>query len=198
MARAVYRPMEGLMIGGSVKHNYVNSRIEDSITLALSKRYDNAFTAFARWEQSPYLTVFGELARYKWGLRDTSADLLAGPRIQTPLMKDGYFIGADVFSPMYRFVRLSATVVRSELDRNDSLVAWAAANDLFGVTLGKKERSNVLKMQGHFGENLSVFYFWHGLSNPFPELSAIKPIAGPGSDVPVSNNKAGMGVQLRF
>jgi hypothetical protein len=88
--------------------------------------------------------------------------------------------------------------VRSELGRDDSLVAWAAANELFGVTLGKKERSNIVKLQGHFGGNLTLFYFWHDLSNPFPELSAIRPISGPGSDRAASGNKSGMGVHLRF
>lgn len=198
MSRVSYRPFDGLMVGGSVKHNYVNSRIEDSITLSLAKRYDNAFTGFVQWKQSRHLTVFGEVARYKWGLRDSSADLLAGPRVQTPIIKDGYYLGAEVFSPRFRFGTVSATVVRSELGRDDSLVAWAAANDLFGVALGKKERSNVAKLQGHFGDNLAAFWFWHGLSNPFPELSAIRPIAGPGRDRAVSNNKSGFGVHLRF
>jgi hypothetical protein len=198
MSRATFRPFEGFMVGGSIKHNYVNSRIEDSITMSLSKRYDNALTGFVRWRQSSHLTVFGEVARYKWGLRDSSAELLAGPSITTPILKDGYFVGADLTSPRMGMARVSATLVRSELGRDDSLVAWAAANELFGVTLGKKERSNIVKLQGHVGGNLTLFYFWHDLSNPFPELSAIRPISGPGSDRAASGNKSGMGVQLRF
>jgi hypothetical protein len=131
-------------------------------------------------------------------LRDSSADLLPGPRVATPIMKDGYYVGAELTSPEIKFARIAVTLARSELDRDDSLVAWAAANKLFGVDMGKKERSNIVKMQVHLGGNLTAFWFRHDLSNPFPELSAIKPISGPGSDRSVSNTKSGMGMRFRF
>lgn len=198
MARGTYKPFSKLLVGGSVKHNYANSRLEDSTTLHTSKRYDNAFTGFARWEQSQYLTVYGEVVRYKWGLRDSSAELMNGPTPATPLFKDGYYMGFDASSPKFRFARFKLTYVRSELDRDDSLVSWAAANNMFGATLGKKERSSIIKVQGEIGEHLSVFFFLHQLSNPFPELSAIKPIAGPGVDSTANNAKHGMGLRFRF
>jgi hypothetical protein len=201
VARGIVRPIAGLQVGASVKHNYVNSRIEDSISLQLSKRYDNAFTGFARWQQSPYLALYGQVARYKWGQRDTSADLMPGVRPQTPIFKDGYFAGVEASTPrldVLKGSRISGSYVRSEISRDDSLVSWAAANSLFGVTLGKKERSSVFKVQGHVGDNVSFFWFLHDLSNPFPELSAIRPIDGPGSDQPANNNKAGLGLMLKF
>ncbi len=199
VARGTFMPFKGFMVGGSVKHNYVNSRIEDSTTLQLSKRYDNAFTVFSRWEQSRYLTVFGEVTRYKWGQRDSSADLMAGVRPHTPLFKDGYYLGAEGTTPeVFSKARFVLTYVRSELDRDDSLVSWAAANSLFGATLGKREWSNVAKVQARFGENISLFWFMHRLGNPFPELSAIRPVSGPGADLPYSSDKSGMGVAFRF
>ncbi len=196
--RGTFRPLASVTVGGSMRHNYVNSRVEDATTLQLSKRYDNALTAFARWRQSRYLMVYGEAVRYKWGLRDTSADTLPGPRNASPLNKGGYYLGAEVTSPKFGFASVTAVVVRSELSRDDSLVAWAAANSMFDVRLGKKERSNVVKIQVALGRNLTAFWFLHRLSNPFPELSAITPIAGPGSDSPHSSDKNGLGVQLRF
>lgn len=201
VGRVTMEPVSGLVLGGSAKHNYVNSRIEDSTTLQLSKRYDNAFTGFVHWRQSQYVTVFAQVARYKWGQRDTSADLMDGPRPETPVFKNGYYAGAEFSTPrlgMLRGAWLSAGYTRSELDRDDSLVSWAAVNNLFGVTLGKKERSNVFRMQGHVNDNLSVFWFLHDLSNPFPELSAIQPISGPGSDKSANNNKSGFGLTLKF
>ncbi len=48
------------------------------------------------------------------------------------------------------------------------------------------------------GRNLNVYWFLHRLSNPFPELSAITPISGPGADRPHSSDKNGLGVQVRF
>jgi hypothetical protein len=198
MVRGTYEPVKGLVVGGSVKHNYANSRLEDATTLHTSKRYDNAFTGFARWHQSEYLTVYGEAVRYKWGQRDSSAELMAGPTPATPLFKDGYYVGFDASTPKFRLMRLTLTYVRSELDRDDSLVAWASANDLYGAALGKKERSSIIKVQGEVGDHLSVFFFFHNLSNPFPELSAIKPIAGPGVDSTADNAKHGLGLRFRF
>ena len=40
--------------------------------------------------------------------------------------------------------------------RDDSLVAWAAANTMFDVQLGKKERSNVVKLRAALGRNIHV------------------------------------------
>jgi hypothetical protein len=198
LVRGTYRPVRGLLVGASAKHNYVNSRIEDDITLSTSKRYDNAFTGFVKWRQSEYLTVFGEVARYKWGLRDTSAELLPGPPIRTPIFKDGYYVGVEATSPAIRRMRVAGSYTRSELDRDDSLVAWATANDLFDVRLGKKERSSIYKLQARVADKVALFWFLHDLSNPFPELSAIKPIAGPNSERPVSNTKSGVGLKVRF
>jgi hypothetical protein len=198
VARAAYRPLSGVTVGASARHNYVNSRVEDATTLQLSKRYDNALTAFARWRQSQYLTVHGEAVRYKWGLSDTSADVLPGPRNATPLNKGGYYVGAELTSPRFRFAQIKGTLVRSELCRDDSLVAWAAANSMFDVQLGKTERSNIFKLQATLGRNLNVYWFLHRLSNPFPELSAITPILGPDADRPHSSDKNGLGVQVRF
>jgi hypothetical protein len=201
VGRFTVEPMEGLVLGGSAKHNYVNSRIEDSTSLQLSKRYDNALTGFAYWRQSAFLTVFGQVARYKWGQRDTSADLMPGPRPSTPINKSGYYVGVELATPRLRLLHnawVSGGYTRSELSRDDSLVSWAAANNLFGVTLGKKERSNVFRIQGHVSQNVSVFWFLHDLSNPFPQLSAIQPIAGPGSDQQANNNKSGFGLLVKF
>ena len=200
ISRVTVQVRKGLMFGASVKHNYINSRIEDSTTLQLSKRYDNAFTGFAKWQQSDYLMVYGQVSRYKWGLRDSSAELMPEPRPETPIFKDGYLMGMEVTSPQLPKIRTRVTLgyARSELDRDDSLVAWATANQLFDVRMGKRERSNIFRLQGRVGQNFSLFWFLHDLSNPFPELSAIKPISGPGSENYRSDSKSGFGMMFKF
>ncbi len=186
------------VVGGTVRRNFVNSRVEDSISLQLSKRNDNALVVFAKARPVPGVTLFGEYARYKWGLAQTSADLLPGPAVATPIIKDGYYLGADYLAPRAPFGRLGITVTHEELARDDSLVAWAAANNLFGVTLGERERATVVKVRLELSRQLSAFWFGHWLENPFPELSAIRPIAGMDVDRVVSHDKLGVGLRLRF
>jgi hypothetical protein len=143
------------------------------------------------------LRVFGEVASYKWGLYKSSADHLPGPRNKTPVYKNGAYVGVDLMSPETRFGKWGLTATYEYLSRDDSLVAWAAANDLFGVTLGKHETGTIVK--GLFQEKwLTAYGFVNFVSNPFPELSAIVPIAGPGAGNPVSNTKVGFGIRFRI
>ena len=189
-------PNKKLTVGGTYRKNFLNSRIEDSISLQLSKHNDDAYLGFLTAQPIEYVRVFGELARYKWGLADTSAALLPGPPNETPVWKAGYYVGADVYSPQTPYGKWGVTFTREELSRDDSLVAFAAANNLFGVVLGKKERSTIVKVQAQFKE-LTVFGFVNNLSNPFPQLSAIVPISGTGANEEVSDRKVGFGIRFR-
>ena len=97
----------------------------------------------------------------------------AGPRKTTPLDPGGYYVGAELSTPRLGFARITGAVVRSELCRDDSLVAWAAANTMFDVQLGKKERSTVVKLQAALGRNLS------NPPNPpnlFLDLPSVRPL----------------------
>jgi hypothetical protein len=185
-------------VGGTFRRNFINSRVEDSLSLQLSKRNDNAAIVFAKVQPWPGITVFGEYARYKWGLAQTSADLLPGPQVETPVVKDGFYAGADYLAPRAPFGRLGITVTHEDLSRDDSLVSWAAANGLFDVTLGERERATIVKVRLELSRQLSAFWFGHWLENPFPELSAIKPIAGMDVERVVSHDKFGVGLRLRF
>jgi hypothetical protein len=183
--------------GGTYRYNLLNSLIDDATSVELSKHYDSALVGFGAFRPAPFLRVFGEVASYKWGLYKSSADHLPGPRNKTPVYKNGAYVGVDLMSPETRFGKWGLTATYEYLSRDDSLVAWAAANDLFGVTLGKHETGTIVK--GLFQEKwLTAYGFVNFVSNPFPELSAIVPIAGPGAGNPVSNTKVGFGIRFRI
>ena len=190
-------PNQKLTVGGTYRKNFLNSRIEDSISLQLSKHNDDAVIGFVTVQPIEYVRVFGEAVRYKWGLAETSAALLPGPANETPVWKAGYYVGADVYAPQTRLGKWGVTLTREELSRDDSLVAFAAANGLFGVTLGKKERSTIVKVHVQAKE-LTVFGFVNLLSNPYPQLSALIPISGPGANEEVSDKKVGFGIRFRL
>jgi len=56
----------------------------------------------------------------------------------------------------------------------------------------------IVKAHARFADYLTVFFYYNDLSNPFPELSAIKPISGPDADKNVKNYKYGLGVRFTF
>ena len=186
-----------LVFGVSYRKNFLNSRVEDSISLQLSKHNDDAVIGFASFQPVPYFRVYGEAVSYKWGLAKTSADLLPGPRVETPVYKPGFYVGVDATAPDTRFGKWGFTVTREEVSRDDSLVALAAARQMFGVTLGQKERGTIFKGQVQAGL-LTIYGFANWVSNPFPELSALVPISGPGTQEEVTNTKVGLGIRFRL
>jgi len=183
--------------GGTYRRNFLNSRIDDSTSIQLSKHNDDAVIGFAAFRQGPLLRVFGEVASYEWGLTKTSANHLPGPPNKTPVYKNGAYVGVDLMSPKTRFGKWGLTATYEYFSRDDSLVAWAAANNLFGVKLGHHETGTIFK--GLFQEKwLTAYGFVNFVSNPYPVLSAIVPVAGPGAGKSVRNAKAGFGIRFRL
>ena len=184
--------------GASYQWNRINSRIEDATTLQLSKRNDNAVTVFGSVQANAFVRLFGQYSRYTWGLAASSAELLAGPPITTPIVKTGTNVGVALISPETPIGRWGASVLYEDLSRDDSLVAWASAQGLFGVTLGARERSTIVKVYHPLNDNVTAFFFLNRLANPFPELSALRPISGPLANRAVSGTKVGFGMRLRI
>ncbi|MFN8641898.1 MAG: hypothetical protein U0802_09670 [Candidatus Binatia bacterium] len=186
-----------LLVGGSVRRNRVNSRIEDSITLQLSKHVDDARLVYARatW---PRVQVYGEWAQYTVGLAPTSAALLKGPAVTSPVPRPGGYVGVQAGPLTFGHVRASAIVEQEAMSRNDALVAYAAANDMFGVRLGAHITGTNAKLLVDWGAHVSSYAFVRAMTNPFPELSAIVPVSGPDAGRSVSHTKIGVGLRMRF
>ncbi len=185
-------------LGASYQVNDLNSRIEDAISLQLSKHHDDAVLVFGSARPTESVRLFGELARYTWGLTESSAELLAGPPLHTPVIKTGFYLGADLVGPATRWGRWGLTVTTERLSRDDALVAWTASRGLFNARLGEHERSTIVKVHSQFGRYLTSFFFLNFLDNPFPELSAIRPISGYGAQHESSSFKFGYGMRLRM
>jgi hypothetical protein len=186
-----------LTFGGTYRRNYLNSLVDDLTSVQLSKHNDDAVIGFAAFRPGPYLRAFGEVASYRWGLAKSSADHMPGPPNKTPVYKNGAYVGVDLMSPETRFGKWGLTATYEYLSRDDSLVAWAAANDLFDVTLGRHESGTIIK--GLFQEKwLTAYGFANFVTNPYPVLSAIVPMSGPGAGTSGRNTKAGFGIRFRI
>lgn len=186
-----------LLVGGSARRNRVNSRIEDSITVQLSKHLDDAGLVYAR-ATLPRFQVYGEWATYVVGLAPSSAELLKGPAVASPVHRTGGYAGVQADALRLRAVRLSMVVEHELMSRNDALVAYAAANDMFGVRLGAHIHGTNVKLLVDSGRHVSSFAFVRTMTNPFPELSAIVPVRGPAAGRSVSHTKIGLGLRVRF
>lgn len=186
-----------LLVGGSARRNRVNSRIEDSITLQLSKHQDDARLLYAR-ASLPRLQIYGEWATYLVGLAPSSAELLQGPTVQSPVHRTGGYAGVQAGPLSLGDARASIVVEHELMSRNDALVAYAAANEMFDVRLGAHIHGTNAKLLVDCGKHLSSFAFVRLMSNPFPELSAIVPVSGPETGRSVSHTKIGVGLRVRF
>ena len=72
-------PVRGLELRGTVKRGGdTGSKVERLPNFFASKRNDNAWILSMRYRPVQYASVFGEFARYTWGLPETTADLDLG------------------------------------------------------------------------------------------------------------------------
>jgi hypothetical protein len=67
------------------------------------------------------------------------------------------------------------------LSRDDSLVKYLDALDLYGVTMGRKERDTVLRLRADIGRYITAGGYRMWLNNPFPQASGIVAVEGPGA-----------------
>lgn len=186
-----------LLVGGSARRNRVNSRIEDSTTLQLSKHMDDARLVYAR-TTLPRLQVYGEWATYTVGMAPSSAALLKGPAVRSPVERAGGYVGAQAGPFGFGQVRVSMVVEQELMSRNDALVAYAAANQMFGARIGAHIQGTNAKLLVDCGGHVSSYAFVRLMSNPFPQLSAITPVSGPQADLKARHTKIGLGLRVRF
>lgn len=173
-------PLPGGELRAAYKWGYTGSKVEALPNFYASKRNDRALVLSAQYSrvvQSLSLRAFGEYASYWWGPAVTSAEMLGLPT--AAIKKDGYYAGGDVAYQVTPHLRVGVNVTREELSRDDSLVELLALQGLYGVTLGKKERSFVWRLRADIGRMVTIGFYRTSLDNPFPWVSGIVPVEGP-------------------
>jgi hypothetical protein len=173
----VLEPLPGLEFRGTVKRGGdTGSKVERLPNFFASKRRDNAWILSARYAPVPQVSLFGEFARYAWGLPETTADLLGLD--YAPLNKDGYYFGGEASYPLSSQVTIGTVMTREELSRDDSLVQRMAQEGRYGVRLGQWERASVYRVYVDFSDLVRIWMYRNNLSNPYPWLSGIVPVSG--------------------
>ncbi len=186
-------PVHGFEARVSAKVGYTGSKVERLPNYFASKRYDRAVVLSARYRANPYAAVFGEFARYTWGPTRSSAELLGVD--SEPIPKTGYNAGVDLSYPIGGGWRVGTTITREELSRDDSLVKWLAAEHLYGVAMGEKERATAARFYVDLNDLVTVGVYRTWLDNPYPWISGSEPVSGPGAFMGDGSDKWGFVVK---
>jgi hypothetical protein len=192
-------PLPGADVRAAYKWGYTGSKVETLPNFYASKRNDRALVLSAQYTHSIHpvsLRVFGEYASYDWGPTATSAEMLGLPT--APINKNGYYAGGDVGYQVNQLVRVGVNATREELSRDDSLIESLALQGLYGVVLGKKERSTVWRFYADIGRLVTVGFYRNTLENPFPWVSGIVPVEGPNAFGAWGRGNDKWGIVMRF
>ena len=176
VVRVTLTPMRGLDVRFSGKYGFSGSKVEIYPSFYLSKRNDTAAIGSIQYRPNRYVRGFGEYARYISGLPDSSAELIgiAG----APVIKRGYYVGGEATAPLPKGWEASVSLTGEDISRNDSLVWYMEALGLYGVHLGARVRSTIVRVSVKPTRGVEFGGYWNRQRNPYPWLSGIAPVAG--------------------
>jgi hypothetical protein len=189
------RPHDRVDVRTTYKRGFTGSKVERLPSYWASKRIDDAVVASVKAQLHPTLSVFGEYARYVWGPTDTSAQMLGID--QEPIVKPGYYVGGTFELPVSARARVGVTFTREELSRDDSLVKFLAANGLYGVEMGKKDRGTIARFYVDVARLVTFGFFWADISNPYPWISGSWPVRGARAFTGRAPDRYGVAVVVR-
>ncbi len=172
------QPIRQLDLRAAYKRGFTGSKVERLPSYWASKRNDDALVVSMKVSPVSWASAFAEYANYKWGPTITSGELVGIPTLG-PIEKPGYYMGAMIDAPVGERIHVGGSITREELSRDDSLIQYLTLNNLYGVSMGKKDRMLIARGFVNVGRLVTVSFFWVDVSNPFPWASGIWPVSGP-------------------
>jgi hypothetical protein len=196
VASARTQPIKQLDLRVAYKHGYTGSKVERLPSYWASKRNDDALVVSLMISPVSWASLFGEYAKYKWGPTITSGELVGVPTVG-PIEKPGYYMGAQFGVPVSSRVRVGGSITREEITRDDSLIQYLTLNNLYGVSMGKKDRTLIARGFIDVNKLVNVSFFWTDVSNPFPWASGSWPVSGPNAFTGREPDRLGVTVTVR-
>ena len=195
-ASARIAPIRALELRGAYKKGYTGSKVERLPNYWASKRNDEAIVVSLKVTPVRWFSDLQRYAKYKWGPTLTSGELVGIPAIE-PIDKPGYYMGAQLDVPVTSRVRVGGSITREELTRDDSLIQYLELNNLYGVTMGKKDRELIARGFVDINGLVNVNFFWMDVSNPYPWVSGSWPVTGPTAFTGRAPDRVGVTVTVR-
>ena len=196
VASARVAPIKALDLRAAYKKGYTGSKVERLPSYWASKRNDDALVVSFKLSPASWVSLFGEYAKYRWGPTLTSGELVGIPDL-AGIDKAGYYTGVQFRTPPIKKVRVGISGTREELSRDDSLIQYLALNNLYGVSMGKKDRLLVGRGFVDVNELVNISFFWMDVSNPFPWVSGSWPVTGPSAFTGRDPVRIGLTVTVR-
>lgn len=190
------QPFRQLDARVAYKKGFTGSKVERLPNYWASKRNDDALVVSVKVSPFSWFSAFGEYAKYWWGPTITSGELVGIPTLG-PIEKPGYYMGAQLDAPLRGKVRVGASFTREELTRDDSLIQYLTLNNLYGVSMGKKDRMMIVRGFLDIGKLVNIGFFLVDVSNPFPWVSGSWPVAGPVAFTGREPDRIGVTVTVR-
>ncbi len=190
------QPVDALDLRVAYKKGYTGSKVERLPSYWASKRNDDALVVSVKLAPTSWVRVFGEYAKYWWGPTLTSGELVGLPDLDR-IEKPGYYVGAELEAPLGSRVRVGGSFTREEVSRDDSMVQYLELNNLYGVTMGKKDRQMLVRGFVDVSRLVRVSVFWVDVSNPYPWVSASWPVTGPAAFTGREPDRVGVSVTVR-
>jgi hypothetical protein len=189
-------PVNAFELRAAYKKGYTGSKVERLPNYWASKRNDDAIVASVKISPVTWASIFGEYAHYRWGPTLTSGELVGIPALE-PIDKKGYYLGGQLEVPVSNRVRVGGSITREELLRDDSLIQYLFLNNLYGVSMGKKDRLLIARGFVDINRLVNVGFFWVDVSNPFPWVSGSWPVTGPAAFSGRPPTRVGVTVTVR-
>ena len=196
VASARTQPVKQLDLRVAYKRGFTGSKVERLPSYWASKRNDDALVVSVKVSPFSWVSAFAEYAKYKWGPTVTSGELVGIPTLG-PIEKPGYYMGAQIDAPVTSRVHVGASITREELTRDDSLIQYLSLNNLYGVSMGKKDRALIARGFIDVNRLVNVSFFWMDVSNPFPWASGSWPVSGPVAFTGREPDRVGVSVTVR-
>ena len=178
VASARIQPVAQLDLRAAYKRGFTGSKVERLPSYWASKRNDDALVVSMKVSPVSWASAFAEYAKYQWGPTITSGELVGIPTLG-PIEKPGYYMGAQLDVPVGPRIHVGGSITREELTRDDSLIQYLSLNNLYGVSMGKKDRMLIARGFVDVSRLVTVSFFWVDVSNPFPWASGSWPVSGP-------------------
>jgi hypothetical protein len=195
-ASARVQPVRQLDARVAYKRGFTGSKVERLPSYWASKRNDDALVVSVKVSPASWVSAFAEYAKYKWGPTLTSGELVGIPALE-PIEKPGYYMGVQLDVPVGGRVRAGGSFTREELSRDDSLIQYLELNNLYGVSMGKKDRALIARGFVDVNRLVNVSFFWMDVSNPFPWVSGSWPVSGPTAFTGREPDRIGVTVTVR-
>lgn len=190
------QPVKQLDLRVAYKKGFTGSKVERLPNYWASKRNDDALVVSVKVSPAPWVSAFGEYAKYKWGPTITSGELVGIPTLG-PIEKPGYYMGVQLDAPATSRVHVGGSFTREEVSRDDSLIQYLELNNLYGVSMGKKDRTMIARGFVDINRLVNLSFFWMGVSNPFPWVSGSWPVSGPTAFTGRAPDRIGFSLTVR-